>query len=250
VDDLDKTLPAYRERYGDEVVVFDKRAIAKTFDQGDNFADMRAIIYARNASFGVARSLGFRRFVELDDDYTGFAFRFNGALSYCEVPIKSLDATWAAICGFQDRSGADAVAMAQNGDYLGGKDTTSAERVELWRKCMNSFFCRTDRPFRFVGRINEDANTYTRAASTGLLMFTANQVSLRQGQTQKSSGGMTELYLASGTYVKSFYSVMYSPSSVRIVGMRSAHSRLHHRVKWEHAVPLIVHEPARRPLDG
>ena len=54
VDDLDKTKDEYIEKYGSDVVVFDKRAAAKTFDQADNFDDMRAIVYARNACFDIA----------------------------------------------------------------------------------------------------------------------------------------------------------------------------------------------------
>ena len=58
---------------------------------------------------------------------------------------------------------------------------------------------------------------------------------------------MTELYLSSGTYVKSFYTVMYSPSSVRIELMKSRHPRLHHRIDWTKTVPVILHEKHRKP---
>ena len=68
-DDEDKTLPEYRKRFGD-VLVFSKSEIAKTFDEGDNFGDRRAIIYARNACFELARQIGATHFIELDDDYT------------------------------------------------------------------------------------------------------------------------------------------------------------------------------------
>lgn len=70
-DDEDKTLPEYRKRFGD-VLVFSKSEIAKTFDEGDNFGDRRAIIYARNACFELARQIGATHFIELDDDYTYF----------------------------------------------------------------------------------------------------------------------------------------------------------------------------------
>ncbi len=78
------------------------------------------------------------------------------------------------------------------------------------RKAMNSFICSVDRPFSFMGRINEDVNTYTNLGRCGELFMTIGAVQLGQKQTQKNSGGMTELYLDSGTYVKSF-----TPSCMR-----------------------------------
>jgi hypothetical protein len=246
VDDLDPKRAAYVKRYGDEVVVFDKRAIAKTFDQGDNFNDMRAIIYARNASFEVAKQLGLRYFIQLDDDYRHFQFRFDDRLAYHPRVLKDLDRLFAALLDFYVTSGVHAVAVAQGGDFIGGEQSPRAQKVALARKCMNSFLCSVDRPFKFIGRINEDVNAYTRLASTGLLMFTTNQVTLEQTQTQTNPGGMSELYLDSGTYVKSFYSVMYSPSSVKVAVIQSKSPRLHHRVAWRNAVPKVLREKVKK----
>lgn len=81
-----------------------------------------------------------------------------------------------------------------------------------------------------MGRINEDVNTYTNLGRRGELFMTIGAVQLGQKQTQKNSGGMTELYLDSGTYVKSFYSVMYAPSCVKISLMGASHKRIHHQV--------------------
>ena len=244
IDDTDKTKDQYIEKYGDDVIVFDKKAIAKTFDQGDNFNDMRAIIYARNATFEIAKNLGIKYFIQLDDDYTAWSFRFDDKFEFIvnDVKIKNLDRVFNALLDFYKNTNISSIALAQNGDYVGGELSAMAQAVMLKRKCMNSFICSTERPFKFVGRINEDVNTYTRQASTGLLMFTINQVSLKQKQTQSNSGGMTELYLDSGTYVKSFYSVMYSPSCVTVKLMHTSNSRLHHSVKWKNAVPVILSE--------
>lgn len=247
VDDLDSARHKYVEKFGDEVVVFDKRASAETFDSADNFPDMRAIIYARNAAFDVAKDLGIKYFVQLDDDYTSFQYRFDDKLEYNPKTLKNLDVVWGEILAFFKRSGADSIAMAQGGDFIGGEDSAFAKTIKLKRKCMNSFFCSTDRPFKFVGRINEDVNSYTRLASTGKLFFTLNQVNLNQLQTQSNPGGMTELYLDSGTYVKSFYSVIFQPSSVRIGVLRGrSGSRLHHQVAWKHTAPMILPEWAKK----
>lgn len=250
VDDLDKTKDEYISRFPDEVVVFDKKAIAKTFDQADNFNDMRAIIYARNASFGVAKQLGFTYFIQLDDDYTSFAYRFNERLQYRPetVQIKKLDRVFQHLLRFYIASGVDSLAIAQGGDFIGGRQNSNAEAVSTSRKCMNSFICSTKRPFKFVGRINEDVNAYTHLASRGLLMLTVNQVSLVQIQTQTNPGGMSELYLDSGTYVKSFYTVMLQPSSVKVRPLKAANgsARLHHSVSWRHTVPMILRESLRK----
>lgn len=56
-------------------------------------------------------------------------------------------------------------------------------------------------PFKFFGKINEDVNTYTLLGSRGNLFFQIPHVSLNQVTTQQSNGGMTDIYLDSGTYV-------------------------------------------------
>lgn len=76
--------------------------------------------------------------------------------------------------------------------------------------------------------------------------MTIGAVQLGQKQTQKNSGGMTELYLDSGTYVKSFYSVMYAPSCVKISLMGASHKRIHHQVTWNNAAVKILNEKYRK----
>ena len=105
---------------------------------------------------------------------------------------------------------------------------------------MNSFFCKTDRPFIFTGRINEDVNTYTTLGSRGKLFLTIANIDLIQVPTQSNSGGITDAYLTYGTYLKSFYSVMGMPSCVKIDMMGEQHQRIHHIVDWETCVPKII----------
>src|SRR5262245_45883263 len=77
IDDEDPSGPEYVARYGaDRVVVFDKRAVAATFDTADLSDDRRTVAYARNACFGIARSLGATHFLELDDDYVELQMRY------------------------------------------------------------------------------------------------------------------------------------------------------------------------------
>ena len=139
------------------------------------------------------------------------------------------------------------LAIGQGGDYIGGeKATRFNDGIQPMRKAMNSFICSVDRPFQFVGRINEDVNTYVLQGSRGGVFLSILQIGLDQLETQSNSGGMTELYLDAGTYVKSFYTVMYCPSCVVVSAMGTAHRRLHHHIKWRYAVPKILRESVKK----
>jgi hypothetical protein len=247
IDNEDKTAAEYRRNFDDKVIVFDKAAIAKTFDEGDNFNDRRAVIYARNASFQIARDLGLKWFLQLDDDYTKFEYRINSKGEYPRnywIVQSELDRIFDAFLGYYLSTQAQSIAMAQGGDFIGG----ASEFGQPKRKCMNTFFCSTDRPFQFVGRVNEDVNTYTWFQSLGHLFLTIPFVSVTQVQTQDNAGGMTEMYLDSGTFIKSFYTVMYAPSCTHIAMMGQHHRRLHHSIDWPNAVPCIVPETLRKAV--
>lgn len=249
IDNEDKTADRYRQLYGDKVIVFDKAKIAAEFDEGDNFNDRRAVFYARNACFGIAQDFGIDYFLQLDDDYTNFMHKFDANLVYAERRAKNLDRLFRLVLDYFKSIPATTIALAQNGDYIGGSEsTTGGNALWLKRKAMNSFFCSIERPFSFVGRVNEDVNTYTLRGLRGELIFTFFNNSIEQVQTQANSGGMSEMYLDSGTYIKSFYTVMYAPSCVNIRDMGPIYRRVHHNIKWNNAVPCIVGEHHRKVI--
>lgn len=244
IDDEDNQQEEYKKKYGNEVIVFSKKDISKKFDCGDNFKDKAAVVYARNATFGIAKDLGLDYFIELDDDYTRFDYR----LYEFGTPkaIKNLDRIFSALVDFAKKTQSHDLAMAQGGDFIGGKTNANAEKPTLTRKCMNTHIISTKRPFSFLGKINEDVNTPVFWGSIGYLFFTIPLVSVTQKTTQKNAGGLTDIYLERGTYVKSFYSVMYHPSSCKVSIMGDTHMRLHHKVNWNNAVPKIIHEKYKK----
>ena len=243
IDNEDPCADEYMEKF-DDVEVIDKKEIAKTFDTADLSEDRRTVVYARNACFEIARRRGYECFLELDDDYSSFEHREVKDAKLLVSKFDNLDELFAAMVRFLYKTDAIAVAFAQGGDFIGGKASKNY-KSGLLRKAMNTFFCRVDKPFKFVGRVNEDVNTYVTLGMRGELMLTVCDASITQGRTQGHKGGMTECYLNNGTYVKSFYTVMMAPSCVRIGLMGDKHTRIHHRVKWDNAVPKILSEKWR-----
>lgn len=244
IDNEDDTAQEYYNRFGENhVIMFDKLAISKTFDTGDTFGDRRTICYARNACFAIARKLNLKYFIELDDDYVRFEERWvqKGDKKLRGRSIKRIDEVLEAMIDFLNDTNAITVCFAQGGDFVGGVNSLAAKNPIL-RKAMNTFICDVDKPFTFVGRINEDVNTYTTLGQRGALMMTVTQIAIGQKATQSNKKGMSDVYLANGTYLKSFYSVMYSPSCVKIGVLQSKHMRIHHQVNWVACTPKIINE--------
>lgn len=250
IDDEDKTADGYRERFGDKVLQFCKAEWAEKTDEGDNFQHRKAIVYARNACWDLAKQVGCRYFCQMDDDYTAFFVRHDSNLDYVSANIHNrLDEVIGTLIDFGISIGASAIAMSQGGDHIGGGD---GNKATLRRKCMNSWFCDTEKPIQFFGHMNEDVSAYVTYGHRGQLFLTSLQAMLVQKPTQTTSGGMSDLYLTSGTYQKSFYTVMANPSCVQIGAMGDPRAvngatRIHHKINWHKAVPKIIDETHRKP---
>lgn len=251
IDNHDKTADKYREKFGDQVVVFDKNKTKQWCDTANNFGDFRSTIFARNAMFQVAKDLKLKSFIQLDDDYTAFRYKFNSDFKYINDSMKrvwSLDKMFEVLSNFVLTTPVTSLCFAQGGDFIGGENSALATHVRTKRKGMNSFVCATNKPFMCLGQMNEDVNTAVSLGSRGQIFLMTNQVALEQIQTQSNAGGMTEIYKDSGTYCKTFYSIMYHPSSVKIHYLNTANKRVHHQVTWKYTVPKILREDVRSPI--
>lgn len=239
VSDDDPTMRDYILAYGDRVLVFSKEEIVKKFDVMDTFHNKACVVYARNACFELAKWLGYTYFCELDDDYSAFEFRYihNGKLKL--VYPTNMNAVFTAFLNYyKSNPKITSIAFAQGGDFIGG--SSSRYTKHILRKAMNSFICCVNRPFIFNGRLNEDVNTYTLGASRGELYLTITDISINQEDTQQNKNGMTDIYTDTGTYVKSFYSVMCMPSAVKISMMGDNSYRIHHNIAWNNTCPKLI----------
>lgn len=258
VDDEDAQLDAYLKRYGERVLVFSKADIASRFDEGDNFSDRRTVFYARNACFDLARRVGVRYFMQCDDDYSGFYLRMNARGAYGTWRADRLDDVLEAMIDYFASTPALSIAMSQGGDHMADSEFKQEAYATPLRKAMNTFLCDVERPFKFIGRVNEDVNTYVDAARRGDLFLTIPTIQVNQKQTQTNAGGMTSIYKDWGTFLKSFYSIMYAPSAVKIASMSGQRShgrgpargerqyRTHHNVIWRNAAVAIIDEKYRK----
>lgn len=243
IDDEDKTQQEYLKNYGSDVIVFNKTKVASTCEKMDNFNIKKVILYARNACFEIARSIGLDYFFEYDDDYVSILHRWvddNDILH--SQPVRNLDDVFIAMIQALNETQFDTIAFTQGGDFIGS--SKSYEKNSYKRKAMNTFLFKVHtKPtegVKFIGTFNEDVNLYLNEGKKGRLFAQIADIMITQLQTQSNAGGITETYKNFGTYVKSFYSVIVHPSACKISTLGPTNSRVHHHITWKNAVPKIL----------
>jgi len=235
ISDEDKYIEKYKEVVKDyknvELIIYKKE---RDFDLMTNINDLRSQAFAYNASIKIAKRLGLKYFLILDDDYKNFYFK-KGQGDNASSKVKNLDNIFFALINFLKNTNIFCLSITQTGDQ-------PYYYFTLFRKAMNFLLFETKKipdDFKFLGFTNEDVNTYLRYGNIGYIFLTYPQVTLRQTQTQMQEGGYTEVYIDYGTFYKSFFSVMILPSACRVKFVSSV-GRLHHFVKWDFAVPKIL----------
>lgn len=245
-DDEDEQLSKYKEKFGSLVLVFNKETYREITDTMDNGVGQdNIVVYARNATFDLAKDLGIEYFLMLDDDYSSISYRFEDLGILAWYAFKNLDKFFDSCIDFLLSTDSDCLALTQGGDFIGGLNGQFTKKA-LLRKVMNAFFFRTDKPQKFLGRLNEDVNYYVLANPQGKRVFSLVDVMIVQGETQQREGGLTEAYLDIGTYAKSFYSVMCNPSAVKVKAMGNSSFRIHHAIDWNACAPCILNEKWRK----
>jgi len=246
IGDDDPKLASYQTRFGDKCIVFNK---ADYIDRSDRMGlkITKVIMFARNACFDIAESLGLKFFQQFDDDYVGFFFSFNEEMKYVnsnnKARIKNYDRVVENMLGFYEQTTKQclAITFSQGGDFIGGAGNDPETRWNFGslRKAMNSWICSVDRRFNFSGCMNEDVNAYTTLQTKGFFFLNLMQYRLAQPVTQ-STGGMSEVYRKYGTHVKSFLTVMLNPSFVKVSVLSHKHQRIHHRIDWNQVGSRII----------
>lgn len=250
VIDHEQDIGPYTDEWGEEnIIVLDKDDALPELDRGDNQNRRDCNVYARFQSFDLANELGYEYFALFDDDYDRLRYRWDSNGDYDgTIKVRDMDTMFEHMIEYLENAELDSIATSQGGDWIGGERAHIANNdgeITAKRKVMNTFVCKTERPFDFRGTINEDVNTYVRAAQLGKIFFTPNLISVSQENTQQEDGGLTDIYLDSGTYMKSFYTILYSPSSVQLNKMGDTNERIHHHINWNASVPKIIPESAK-----
>lgn len=212
VDDLDEQLDDYIDRYGDMVVVFDKRKIAESVDSMINTDELRSVVFARNYAEILAMQMGLKYYAQFDDDVTSLMYKWEDKGKLKSKPILNFDGVVDAITEFMDDSDATTVTLCGTGSLIGG--ASGVYKNGIGWNFNQTVFVRTGR-LSFCGLGNEDINALVRFGGTGELMFEVYRISHTCSE-RGNNGGLSEFYDDFGLYGKRYMSVIESPSACKL----------------------------------
>lgn len=241
IDNEDDQEEMYRQKFGDDIIQFDKRDYLEKTDLGDLDTDRRIGVFARNFIQDEAKRLGYKFHLQLDDDVHGFGYRFvqDGRLR-C-VKCNHLDEVFDGMVELMQETSITSLSFGLSSYYLDGAENNNVQEGMI-RKTMTTFLMRADDLQYFHMRMNDDITTSLINGMRGKLYYTYMPVMVYVDLTQVQHGGMTDIYKKNGTYRKSFYSVMCCPSCVKVSAMGITAYRIHHEISWNNAVPKLLSE--------
>lgn len=240
IDNEDDQEDLYRQKFGDDIIQFDKRDYLEKTDLGDLDTDRRIGVFARNFIQDEAKRLGYKFHLQLDDDVHGFTYRFAQGKVLRALHCSHLDEVFSGMVEYMKKTPITSLSFALSAYNMGGVDGSIKEGMT--RKTMTTFLMRADDLQYFHMRMNDDITTSLINGMRGKLYYSYLPIEVEVDKTQVKAGGMTDIYQKNGTYRKSFYSVMCCPSCVKVSAMGITDYRIHHTISWNNAVPKLLSE--------
>ena len=240
IDNEDDQEELYRQKFGDDIIQFDKRDYLEKTDLGDLDTDRRIGVFARNFIQDEAKRLGYKFHLQLDDDVHGFTYRFAHGKVLRALHCYHLDEVFSGMVEYMKETPITSLSFALSAYNMGGVDGSIKDGMT--RKTMTTFLMRADDVQYFHMRMNDDITTSLINGMRGKLYYSYLPIEVEVDKTQVKAGGMTDIYQKNGTYRKSFYSVMCCPSCVKVSAMGITDYRIHHTISWNNAVPKLLSE--------
>ena len=240
IDNEDDQEDLYRQKFGDDIIQFDKRDYLEKTDLGDLDTDRRIGVFARNFIQDEAKRLGYKFHLQLDDDVHGVTYRFAQGKVLRALHCSHLDEVFSGMVEYMKETPITSLSFALSAYNMGGVDGSIKDGMT--RKTMTTFLMRADDVQYFHMRMNDDITTSLINGMRGKLYYSYLPIEVEVDKTQVKAGGMTDIYQKNGTYRKSFYSVMCCPSCVKVSAMGITDYRIHHTISWNNAVPKLLSE--------
>ena len=212
-DDQDETLPAYKDKFGSKVIVFNKDEWVKKSDPMDNFNSKKSVLYARNAVFEIAAAMGYRYLVMADDDIKDLQFRYEQDGKLLAKPVSNLDKVIDYIVQLMNTTAISYFSFGTDKNFIGGVQNKNFQKKVI-DKVYNFIICKSGQQHSYKGIMNEDEIHNVISLSTGVLLKSLTAIQIVMEPVGKGeTGGNSETYKENGyySYTRNFYPIIACP---------------------------------------
>lgn len=212
-DDQDETLPAYKDKFGSKVIVFDKDEWVKKSDPMDNFNSKKSVLYARNAVFEIADAMRYRYFAMADDDIKDLQFRYEQDSKLLAKPVSNLDKVIDYIVQLMSATAISYFSFGTDKNFIGGVQNRNFQKKVI-DKVYNFIICKSGQQHSYKGIMNEDEIHNVISLSTGVLLKSLTAIQIVMEPVGKGeTGGNSETYKENGyySYTRNFYPIIACP---------------------------------------
>lgn len=215
VDDQDESINEYIAVWGaDKVIVFNKDYFIRNTDTGLHTPVPKFAVFARNAIEYIAKELGYKTFMMLDDDITKFRVRLPEGNSLKSYQINGqFDSIIENSVNYVLDCNIACMGLGFCNLYIGGVGNFNKENPRQ-RLCAEAFIRNTAYPISWRLNMVEDLITSIDAAMSGDVWFQFLPIQCEIQMSEGAvDGGNSDVYRQLGMYRISFMPVIAYPAS-------------------------------------
>lgn len=215
VDDQDTTIDEYIDVWGaDKIIIFNKDYFIRNTDTGLHTPVPKFAVFARNAIEHIAKEMGYKTFMMLDDDITRFRVRLPDGDSLKSYQIKGqFNSIIENSVDYVLNCDIACLGLGFCNLYIGGVANFNKENPRQ-RLCAEAFIRNTAHPISWRLNMVEDLITSIDAAISGDVWFQFLPIQCEILMSEGAvDGGNSDVYRQLGMYKISFMPVIAYPSS-------------------------------------
>lgn len=239
IDDEDSMLRTYLDRFGDDVLIFDKQVYTKEVDTITNDKRLSSAVYARNAVEDFAKLFELDAFVTMDDDVTNLRYRYlEDDTAKSQRLTKNLDIVFNEYTDYLIKGNIATLSFANVMIYAGGvKSEDDKIRLGSHRYTTCIHIRNTKLPVNWISLTNEDSISGGVTAQRGYIWWTLPPIVYDTSQLGVLPGGMKSIYDKFPPFSRAFLSTVALPA-VNRVGCTKDRFNIHRNLKS--AYPMII----------
>lgn len=239
VDNEDEQLQRYLNRFSD-VLVFNKQLQFNKCDKVIATQQKASVTYARNAVEAYAKHFMLDAFMVVDDDITGFRYRWVDGDSVRSLAVSNgMDDVLSLYAQYIIDHNIAVTSFAHMMFYISGTHNLS-KRITEQREISQLFIRNTKFEIDWIGVMRQDILTNMVTAKMGMIWWVLPFITYDaepMNETGENLGGMKEAYDNISEFRRTFLGVIVSPFCIKV---GCANERI--KMSWnkESAYPLVV----------